>query len=439
MTNATPHTLILGGGIAGIAAGVRLAQQGKRVTLIETAKRLGGRATSFTDPATGETLDNCQHVVLRCCTNLLDLYDRLGVRQHIEWHKTFYFLDGRGNLDRLESAGLIAPFHLTRSLMGFATFSLADKIAIGRAMLSLMRLGNRRTEWHDRSFGDWLRAQQQPSAVIERFWSPVVVSAINAWPDDCAADYAMQVFQEAFCANAEAYHMGLSRVPLARLYDAAADVIGDVRLGAAVSAIDIENNHVTAVRLTNGETLHAARYISALPFDRFDKVTGGNRFADVKHSPILGIHLWFDGEVTDLPHVALTQSPLQWLFNKGGGYLHAVISAADAFVDQSPEAIIAMADAEVRKAFPKFRGHLQNARVIKEKRATYLLSPGFDQYRLPAQTNIADNLTLAGDWTDTGWPATMEGAARSGYLAAGVELEPDLPGAALVRWMALMQ
>jgi zeta-carotene desaturase len=423
--------VVIGGGVAGIAAAVRLAQSGARVTLVETSKRLGGRATSFVDPDTGELLDNCQHVLMRCCTCLLDLYQRLGVDQHIEWHRRFHFLDGDGNLDTLEGDDLPAPFHLTRSMMAFRTFSVMDKLAIGRAMMSLLRID--RTRWHDRSFADWLAATGQTPATIERFWSPVIVSAINEWPDRCAADYGMQVFQDGFLATRDAYEMGLATVPLMRLYDPAEQVIGDVRLGTSAERFIFDGGRIKSLQLVGGETLEADVFISALPFDRLAKLCSPDMVdADARLrpldqfqvNPILGVHLWFDREVMDIPHLALTTGKLQWVFNKAGGYLHGVISGAHDLVDTPAEAIAAICEAELAAKLPTMRGAKRiGAKVIKEKRATFSLVPGIDRIR-PTATGAIDNLLLAGDWCATGWPATMEGAARSGYMAAQAAMRP---------------
>lgn len=448
--------IVIGGGVAGIAAAVRLAQEGVKVTLIEARNRLGGRATSFTDATTGETLDNCQHVVLRCCTNLLDLYQKLGVADTLQWHRKFYFCDGTGHIDTLQADDLPAPFHLTRALWSFGTFSVLEKLAISRAMAALMRVD--RTAWHHRSFADWLTELRQPPTVVEKFWAPVVVSALNELPGRIAADYAMQVFQEAFFANNTAYEMGLPGpgIPLVRLYDAAERVItsagGQVHLNTAAQSLEFDGQNITALNLTSGEQLTADTYISALTFDRLAKLCDNpiiqhdprlQHLRDIRFSPIIGIHLWFDGVVTDLPHLTLTQSPLQWIFNKAvaadgsqhpamQGHLHGVISAAHDLIDHSSEQLTNMAVREIRKALPRANHvKLLRARVIKEKLATFSLTPGFDAIR-PSATGKIDNLLLAGDWTQSGWPATMEGACRSGYFAAGAVLgQADLPASEL--------
>ena len=411
-----PTVLVLGGGLAGIAASVRLAKSGIRVHLIETRKRLGGRATSFPDPTTGQTLDNCQHVLMGCCTNLLDLYRHLGVTDHITWHKRLHFaaIHHKGHrrpiLDTLEADDLPAPMHMTGALMAFKSLKLNEKFAIARAMLAMMRLGrDRRAKLHNRSFLQWLLDHHQPQGAISKFWQVIIVSALNEQLDHTAADYAIQVFQDGFLANEDAYLMGLPNTPLVDLYDHAAQVIcdggGEVSFGVAAERLLLEDNRITGVRTTDGQTLHADHYLSALPFDRLAKICDVNllkadprlrRLDRFTVSPILGIHLWFksDGSraVMDLPHLVLIDSPLQWIFNKGirhdegsgmtrerteapftqaGGtvqHLHGVISAAQDWINEPAGEIIDLATREVRLALPAARDAvLACARVIDRK------------------------------------------------------------------------
>lgn len=482
MTAAANHTrngprrvVVVGGGLAGIAAAVRLADAGVAVTLVETRQRLGGRATSFVDPHSGLVLDNCQHVLLHCCTNLLDLYERLGVCDRIRWHRRLLFTDAAGRIDVLEADDLPAPFHLTMSLLGFAGLTWHEKFAITRGMFALMRLGRvGRDAWRDRTFGEWLRLHSQPDGAVGKFWSVIVVSALNETPDRAAAHHAMQVFQEGFLAHADAYAMGVSAVPLLQLYDAAEHAIeragGTVMLSTSAEriAFDAQRRHVTGLYVDGDRFIEADALVSAVPFDRLAKLCpvplrqteprlAGLEKIDV--SPIIGIHLWLvrdDGQpAMPLPHLIFMQSPLQWVFNKGPQaladngaaprpaddapfiagtqHVHGVISAAREWVDRPAEAIAAMAVEELHKVLPTARSaKLVHHRVIKEKRATFAAVPGFEALR-PTAAGVVGNFFIAGDWADTGWPATMEGAARSGYLAAAAAMRclhiPPRPGA----------
>lgn len=444
--------VIVGGGLAGISAAVRLAEQGVCVTVVETRLRLGGRATSFTDPTTGEMLDNCQHVLMRCCTYLLDLYKRLGVVDTIQWHNRFHFVDSTGRDDVMHADPLPAPLHLSRSLLGFKQFTLTEKLAIGRATWGIMRTDRRTVA--EMSFAEWLKRYRQPDRVVRNFWAVVIISACNEQLDRVSARYALQVFQEGFLCNATGHEMGLPGVPLVQLYDPAEKVIvdsgGKLMLSTSADGFAFDGQRVTGLRLGDGTTLEAEHFISTVPFDRLDKLaTDAMRAADARLqrlreltvSPIIGIHLFFDRrDVLPVPHAALTESPLHWVFDKGD-HLHGVISGAHALVDKPAEELANLAVAEIQKHFPKAReAKLVHHRVVKEKRATFAITPGSDALRA-STTGAITNLQLAGDWTDTGWPATMEGAVRSGYRAAGAVVGRsmgvgELPASWLYRMLA---
>jgi squalene-associated FAD-dependent desaturase len=439
--------VVMGGGLAGIAAAVRLSQAGVKVTLLETSRRLGGRATSHNDPNTGQVIDNCQHVLLGCCTNLIDLYRSLGVAEQIHWITDLHFFDKKGRHDVLAANDLPAPLHLSLAMLRFRTLSLGEKVAISRAMLAMIRLGRAgREKLGDVTFRSWLDGQKQPRGAIDKYWAVVIVSALNQHPDRCAANCAIQVFQDGFLAHRDAYKMGVASVPLRQLYEPAERIIsaagGSVRFGTAVEKLHFDGAKIVGID-ADGQRLDADVYVNAMPFDRLDKVVGPDlRAADSRlqnlgkfvHSPILGIHLWFEHPVLELGHMIFVDSPLQWVFNKGHAdaeateqHLHAVISAADEFIDRPAEEIIEMAVGELAAYIPAVREvTLMRARVIKEKRATFSPEPGLDAYR-PNATGTVGNLLLAGDWTRTGWPATMEGAVRSGFTAAGAALDAPKP------------
>ncbi|MHC4413859.1 MAG: hydroxysqualene dehydroxylase HpnE [Planctomycetota bacterium] len=463
---------IIGGGLAGLAAAVRLADAGYCPVVVESRQRLGGRATSFLDPRDGELIDNCQHVVLGCCTNLLDLYDRLGVLEKIEWQRTLYWTHGRGEVDRLQAASLPAPFHLAPSLMRMRLFTGAERRHILRALWRIIRRGvTERVTWSDRTFAEFLDDCDQPAPVIRKFWSVIITSACNLDVEHVGAGYAMQVFQEGFLGNRWSYTLGLATVPLVALYDPAKEVIeatgGEVRLGTSARAIAYDGRRVTGVITSNG-TIAAAAVISAVPFDRLEKLaSGAMRAADARLrslgrlevSPIVGIHLRFERTIMELPHLILADHDVQWLFNKGidrsgRQHLHAVISAADQWMALPEEEIVERVVRDVHRALPRAVGiQPSHARCIKEKRATFAARPGADAFRpsvrpQPLGGPGIDNLYLAGDWCDTGWPATMEGAVRSGYAAAaalagadGIDdeggLVEDIPPGILARWLGL--
>ena len=249
--------VVIGGGIAGLACALRLAESGVQVTVLETRRKLGGRATSFTDPRTGEVLDNCQHVLMGCCTNLLDFYERLSVTDAIEWHPRVYWANPPHAPDVMKPGLLPAPAHFTESFATMRMLSLSAKRSVARAMWSMLRMGaTGRAQWDGRTFSEFLQETGQSADVVTRFWSPVVVSACNLDVDEVSAAAAMQVFQEGFLANRQAPLMGLSTVPLVRLYDPAEGAIlaagGQVRMGVSALSIAYDGKRVTGVITDEG-------------------------------------------------------------------------------------------------------------------------------------------------------------------------------------------
>lgn len=452
------RTIVAGGGIAGIAAALRLADAGVAVTLLETRKKLGGRATSFTDVRTGQVLDNCQHVALRCCRNYLDLLGRLGVAEKISWHAEQFWVERGGRTSVIRPSWLPAPGHFGPSVLGAAFLNMGDVAALGRGMLAILRA--ERGAWRTRTFGEFLRGAGQPAGLVEKFWEPVVVSACNLPCGRVAASSALHVFQEGFLAHARSAEMGIATVPLLELYDRAEEVIraagGEVRLGCSVARVGARE-----VRLGDGAVLEAEAVVCALPAERAAEVVDPALAAvdprmealpRITHSPILGVHMVFDRPVLPTPHAVLVCAGTQWLFRKdaAGRAVHAVISAADDWVELGEQAIVERVRADIEAYFPRSAGaKVVSGRPVKEKRATFAATPEVEGIR-PGTCNPevepgGEQLYLAGDYTATGWPATMEGATRSGYAAAAAVLglaerallAPDLPVARMARLLGL--
>jgi len=413
-----PKVLIAGGGLAGLAAAAALGGAGFDVDLFEARPFLGGRATSYAAPAAdgqdAEVIDNCQHVLLRCCVNLLDFYTRLGVRDRIKFYREFYFIEPGGRISVLSRGRLPAPLHFTGAFLKMHCLSKADKISIGRALYAMRRERTRRKDLDRISMLDWLLQKRQTPNAISRFWRQVLVSAVNEDLERMAATHGFQVFWLGFLARADSYEMGVPSVPLGKLYDVEAwKRIGSVHMHfrAPVERID-EQGFVVA-----GERRTADHYICALPFERLEAV--GLDAPKFEHSPITGVHLWFDREIMNLPHATLLDRTIQWVFNKDAGrYLQCVVSASRDLTALSRNEIIEIAVGDLRLYFPKVKdAKLVKAHVIKEQRATYSAAPETECLRPTPEAGLP-KVVLAGDWTRTGWPATMEGAVRSGYLAA---------------------
>ena len=429
---------VVGGGLAGIAAACALADSGYRVNLLERRPYLGGRASSYEHPGTGEVIDNCQHVLIGRCTSLLDLYRRLGVLDSIRWYNRFTFLTPGGPPSVIQPGWLPAPFHSTLAFLRAPAFDFSDKVGIARGLMAFLRGLPPDSE---ENFLRWLQQHRQTQRAIDRFWKPVLVSALNEDLDRVSVHYAAKVFRESFLLSPQSGRMGIPSIPLSELYGAAIGYLrqrgGEVHLRAAVDGIARTGDgwHVVAA----GQAFVSEAVVLALSFEAMaDMLTAlpenpakkdlAARLTRFEHSPITGIHLWFDREITGLDHAVLLDTTIQWMFNKSrlqpahrsgtGSYLELVVSASRTLVPMQRQEIIDLALRELAQFFPAVAGaKLVKAAVVKEVRATYSIRPGLDAIR-PSPVSLWPRLFLAGDWTATGWPATMEGAVRSGYQTA---------------------
>lgn len=456
--------VIIGAGLAGIAAATRLSAAGSRVVVIESRPRAGGRATSFVDPRDGAVLDNCQHVLMGCCTNLLDLYDQLGVLDLIAWHRTIYWANPPHSPDEMTPGWLPAPAHFAGSFARLRFLDAASKRAIARAMWRMIRLGvDGRDHWRGRSFAEFLRDASQPAEAIARFWHPILTSACNVPPERLDAAYGLLVIQEGFLQDAWSPAMGVPRVPLVKLYERAQPLIessrGEVRFGVSALGLAFDGARISAV-VTDAGSVECSAVISTLSPERLSKICSGTlvaaesrlcRLGEFASSPIVGVHLFFDQPVMRTPHLVLPGRRTHWLFDKGADqngrfHVHAVISAADEWVDLTEDEIAQRVVEDLWWALPNARGLAPLAvRSVKERRATFACTPGIDALRPSAARDgvrggVA-NLILAGDWCATGWPGTMEGAVRSGNVAAAVlgarGVVADVPSALLARALGL--
>lgn len=401
--DSAPSVIVAGGGLAGLASAAALGSAGYQVDLYESRPFLGGRAASY--EIGGETIDNCQHILLRCCVNLLDFYQRLDVADKIEWHRTFYFIEPGGRTSELKAGILPKPLHFTGSFLKATWLTLGEKLSLGQALLALQNERTSRRDLAKITMLDWLREKNQSANLIERFWRQVLVSAINEDLDRMAAIHGFQVFWLGFLAASNSYEMGVPAVALGDLYsDTSWKKWPNVRIHTRAK---VEEFSGAGVRV-NDQWKQADFYIRALPF------TEG-----FEYSPITGIHLWFDRPVTDLPHGTLLDRTIQWFFNKGEGkYIQLVVSASRSLIEMSRQQVIDLALKELAEFLPLVKqATLQKAHVVKEARATFAATPEAETKRPSVRTDIP-HVFLAGDYTQSGWPATMEGAVRSGYIAA---------------------
>jgi squalene-associated FAD-dependent desaturase len=426
------RVIIIGGGLAGLAAATALAIRDCAVTLFESRPRLGGRASSFSDPTTGQLIDACQHVSMACCTNFDHFCKTVGIASLLEPQPQLHFMTRDGQVSAWQADARPSPLHYARSFLRAHFLTWADKLRIGLGLLALRRARPN----FDPPLLDWLLRHHQTPRTIERFWSVVLTSALNESPDRLGLRYARKVFVDAFLGHPHGGVVHVPTVPLGRLYG---DELYDwlkrhqvaVRLGEGVRELEIEADEVRRLLLRGGDRLPASHVILAVPHDRVlsmlpPSVRGVDffsRIASLAPSPILSVHLWYDRPILTLPHVVLVGCVGQWVFNRGQSapgehYVQVVISAARKLRELGNKLAQELVVAELRELFPIVReATLLRARVVTEHVATFSAVPGVDGHR-PPQTTPVRNLFLAGDWTCTGWPATMEGAVRSGYLAA---------------------
>ncbi|HUX44416.1 MAG TPA: hydroxysqualene dehydroxylase HpnE [Terracidiphilus sp.] len=437
--NERKSVTVLGGGVAGMSAACALAEAGLRVQLVERRGYVGGRASSYLHPGVGEVIDNCQHVLFGCCTNLTSFYSRIGAAEKIHWTREMTMIEPGGRRSLLGPSTLPAPLHGLPKLMTAQAFSVADKLALARAFTRLMWPVNPHST---ESLGSWLRRHEQTEGAIERFWRLVIASALNADLDSISMVYAAKVIRELFLNSAEAGSMGMSSVPISELYAGAAEFLKQhnsaVVLNANVEAANFDRQASQWTVETGAGALRSDFLVLALSHEATGKlIQRMPRNADAEtlsanilryeHWPICSVHLWFDREITDLEHAVLLDRELHWMYNKtrlqpwrkgSGSYLELVVSASRAFAALERNEAIAMALSDLAEYFPAVTSaKLEKSALVKEVRATFGVPPGVDRWR-PAANSPWPGCFLAGDWTATGWPSTMESAARSGHLAA---------------------
>ena len=439
-----------------MAAAVALGEAGRAVTLLEWRPYVGGRAYSYEHPAVGEVIDS-QHVVLGCCTNVVDLCAKAGVAEWIRWYDELVFLEPNGERSVLKPGRLPAPMHQTLSFLRAPMLRLRDKTGIAAGLARFLR---GYPEDDRESFAHWLHRTGQTERAIRHFWEPVVVGALNDSFERCSVKYAGKVFHESFLRSAEAGRLGIPARPLTEFFEPVASLAREkgveVKLRCGISGIEQDGGE-WVVSLERGGEMRAGAVVLATDYRRarqlMSKLPGGEIAAEegkqFVSAPITTVHLWHDREVTEFDHAVLLDRRIEWMFAKSrirgwekarGSYLELVISASAAELGESREEILRRSIDEATEFFPGMRdARLVKSSVLKEARATFSVVPGLDRFR-PEQRTRWPGLYLAGDWTRTEWPSTMEGAVRSGRLAAGEltgdrlrYLAPELAAGGLMR------
>ena len=422
---AAPCVAVVGGGLAGLSAAMELKDAGCHVELFERSRLLGGRATSF--EVDGHVVDNGQHVYLACCTEFVRFVRRAGMEHALHLQPRFdvavYSKDGTRS--DLRAANLPAPFHLFASFAGYKHLPLAGKLQIVRALLSLRLRPKSARE--DLSFAQWLRMHGQGAQTIRSFWDPFMVPALNAPLERMNAAEAAFVISTAFLRDRGAARFGYSTVPLAHIMEKAAERLDAVHRQSAVMVMEADAGAV-ALR-TGQDELRFDAAVLAVPPKALAKLLGDPARLGVPpldvYEPfaIMDVHLWYEGAAMDVEFAAILDSPVQWVFKKGEGYLCCSISAADELVSRPTTDMVQVAWQEVTAALPGLAGaRLLRGAATRNPEGTYLGRPGAPR---PAPRTALPNVAVAGAWTATGWPDTMESAVRSGLAAARVVMEGE--------------
>ncbi len=474
-SETSADVIVVGAGLAGLAAAVALSGAGSDILLLDRKPYVGGRAYSYQHPSLDEEIDS-QHVLLGCCTNLVDLCALAGASDKIRWYDRIHFLEpatsSHGMIaSEIGPGSLPAPSHSTMSFLHAPMLGARDKLAIARGFTDFLR-GYPATD--EQPFSAWLKRTGQTELAVRHFWEPVVLATLNDSFDSSSTRYVGKVIHEMLLRNPKGAELGIPIQPLSTFYAAFARTAEQqgcaLRLRTGVESLERTPDALWRLRLSDGSQLCAPNVVLSLPFEQTAKLLATvpspsprqqavhDEVGHFVHAPITTIHLWFDREVTDFDHAALLDTRIQWMFNKSrirGGerkpapglhYLELTISASHDELRQSREQILTSALRELGRFFPKVReAKLIKSGVLKEARATFSVVPGLDRFR-PSSDAPGEGLFLAGDWTRTGWPSTMEGAARSGRLAAEAVgrasgetrtfVSPDLAASGMMRLLA---
>ncbi|MFF9622453.1 hydroxysqualene dehydroxylase HpnE [Streptomyces griseosporeus] len=436
--------VVIGGGLAGVTAALALADAGVRVTLLEGRPRLGGLAFSFQRGALA--VDNGQHVYLRCCTayrwflDRIDAADLAPLQSRLDVPVVDAGKPEGRRLGRLRRDALPVPLHLGRSLATYPHLSLAERARVGRAALALKGLDLADPALDDQDFGSWLAAHGQSARAVEALWDLVGVATLNAVAGDASLGLAAMVFKTGLLSDPGAADIGWARVPLGDLHDRLARKALDsagVRIGlrTRVTSISTDENGRWSVQVP-GDTLTADAVVLAVPQrEAYDLLPSGaldapERLLDIGTAPILNVHVVYDRPVLDVPFFAALGTPVQWVFDRtdasglsgGGQYLALSQSAAQDDIDRPVAELRERYLPELERLLPHSRhAEVTDFFVTRERTATFAPTPGVGRLRPGARTK-APGLYLAGAWTATGWPATMESAVRSGVSAAEAAL-----------------
>lgn len=447
MPHSSFDAVVIGGGCAGFSAATALTERGARVLVVEARPGLGGRATAFRDPATGERVDNGQHILMGCYAETLRFLDRIGASDRVRWQTglKLSMIDRDGHHSVLALPSLPSPLHFLAGVLAWDALKWREKLSVLKAGALINPAGAGRQNGHGaarstETVREWLKRCGQPERLCELFWEPLALAALNQSIDQAEASSFMRVLERVFGPDPSCAALVLPAVPLDELYAEPsrswlAQRGGAVRVNAPAKVL-IEGDRVRGVRVRD-EIIEAPLVVSTAPWFAFHALfdTPPPQLADVVANasalaslPIVTVNLWFDGPVMQEPLVGLPGRNFQWVFDRraivGGeaSHLSTISSGAEELVVQSNEILVAIALGEVREAIPAARtATFLKGLAVREKRSTFSLAP--DAPPRPQTLTPIRGFLLAGDWIDTGLPATIESAVISGHRASACAAE----------------
>ena len=428
------RVVVVGGGLAGLSAGVEAADRGAAVTLLERRPRLGGATWSF--ERNGIAFDNGQHVFMRCCTAYRAFLERIGSAggASLQSRLDVPVMAPGGPVGSIRRTPGPAPLHLAPALLSYPHLSLRQRLAVLRAGLALRRLDPDDRALDDRTFGDWLSAHGQDTAAVETFWNLIVLPTVNASAADASLKLAAKVFVTGLLTKAGAADIGWARVPLSALHGDAARRALEASGGEVRPRVPVKSVRAGAAGLevqTEDQTIEADSVVVAVPHDAVagllppGTVAAQQRLVEMGASPIVNVHLVYDRPVTDLAFFATVGSDAQFVFDRTDGAglddgrqcLAVSLSAAESYIGMASADLVSHFTAELARLLPAAsEATVTESIVTREHSATFLGVPGTDALRATAESGLS-GVYIAGAWSDTGWPATMEGAVRSGTEA----------------------
>lgn len=485
-SQASPKVAVIGGGLAGMSAAIQLRNIGLEVELFEARSRLGGRAGSFVDTATGQTVDYCQHVGMGCCTYLIDFLEKTETLPQWQRHSTLHFYGPKGEYVPLSATSYLpAPLHLNSLLSRWPGLTLRNRIEVAKAIWKMMRLNPSRS-LDERSALEFLNTSGQSQSTIDHFWSTIMVSALGEQIDRVALGPMRKVIVDGFLINRHAYEVLVPTRPLRKIFseDTTTKLQQQgitIHTNRSLKRLNFDQERCLSATFSDGKTYSADHFILAIPWYQLDSLSHSDtpqafrqivsRAVELQASPITGIHLWWDRNWLPTPHAAIVGRLSQWVFRSPwleevdsslnhvtetaseenasfskGHHYQVVISASRELPRGNSDELIRLVTQDLCELFPTARtARLLHAKAVTDPQSVFSVTTDSPSRRPDSSILAAHNLSLAGDWTNTGWPATMEGAIRSGFNAAQacsqlllrsqISAPTNLPPGPLARWL----